>query len=146
MFLYNIGSCSCLQAELWRIYEGLATAWSLRYPRVLIETDSREAFEVIMSSNPRKIGSSVLPSIFELRSRSWEVRFAFDRCEGNAVADAMLRPVCPDSLEYRRWLEVPPAVRDMVLAETNLVAPLKSAVTGCMLFPLQRANDDPGGY
>ncbi|KAK8583028.1 hypothetical protein V6N13_069792 [Hibiscus sabdariffa] len=66
--------------------------------------------------------------------------------QGNAVADAMLRPVCPDSLEYRRWLEVPPAVRDMVLAETNLVAPLKSAVTGCMLFPLQRANDDPGGY
>ncbi|KAK8494732.1 hypothetical protein V6N12_076184 [Hibiscus sabdariffa] len=69
-----------------------------------------------MSSNSRKVGSSILSSIFELLSRPWEVHVAFVRREGNVVADAISRLVLPDSLEYRRWLEVPLAVQDLVLA------------------------------
>ncbi|KAK9006001.1 hypothetical protein V6N11_035055 [Hibiscus sabdariffa] len=53
----------------------------------------------IMSSNSRKVGSSILSSIFELLSRPWEVHVAFVRREGNVVADAISRLVLPDSLE-----------------------------------------------
>ncbi|KAL4334150.1 hypothetical protein GQ457_07G011810 [Hibiscus cannabinus] len=116
-FAKGLGSCSCLEAEFWGIYEGLATAWSLQYTRVIIETDNREAYEAIASSNSRKFGSSILPSIFELLSRSWEVRVSFVRREGNVVADAISRLVLPTSLEYRRWLEVPLAIRELVMAD-----------------------------
>ncbi|KAK8540080.1 hypothetical protein V6N12_046373 [Hibiscus sabdariffa] len=109
-FAQGIGSYSCLEAELWGIYEGLAIAWSLSYPRVLIETDSREAYEIIMSSNTQKVGSFALSSIFALMSCSWEVQLVFVRREGNEVADVMSRLVYPESLKYRRWLEPPLAV------------------------------------
>ncbi|KAK9026183.1 hypothetical protein V6N11_039029 [Hibiscus sabdariffa] len=137
-FAKGIGSCSCLEAEFWGIYEGLATAWSLRYPRVIIETDNREAYETIVSSNSRKVGSSILPSIFELLSRSWEVQVGFVRREGNVVADVISRLVLPNSLEYRRWLEIPLAVRDLVMADGIYAAP-----SGTQLS-IQRAYDDPG--
>ncbi|KAL4378406.1 hypothetical protein GQ457_02G013150 [Hibiscus cannabinus] len=138
-FAKGIGSCSCLEAEFWGIYEGLATAWSLRYPRVFIETDNREAYEAIVSSNSRKVGSSILPSIFELLSRSWEVQVGFVRREGNVVADAISRLVLPTSLEYRCWLEVPLAIRELVMADG-----IHDAASGTQ-FSIPRAYDDPGG-
>ncbi|KAK9016946.1 hypothetical protein V6N11_079438 [Hibiscus sabdariffa] len=144
-FAKDIGSCSCREAKLWGIYEGVATAWSLRYPQVLLETDSREAYEIIISSNSHRIGSSILPSIFELMSRAWEVRFAFVRREDNEVANAMSRLVFPESLEYRRWFEPPLAVRDVFLKEANLVAPRNSVEPVRTHFPAQRAYDNPGG-
>ncbi|KAK9007856.1 hypothetical protein V6N11_074772 [Hibiscus sabdariffa] len=104
-----------------------------------IAFDSREAYETIMSSNSRKVRSSILSSIFELLSRHWEVHVAFVRHEGNVVADAISRLVLTDSLEYRRWLEVPLAVQDLVLADGNFEAPIQTQ------FPTQRAYDDPGG-
>ncbi|KAK8510054.1 hypothetical protein V6N11_029049 [Hibiscus sabdariffa] len=74
-----------------------------------------------------------------LASYGGEVHVAFVRREGNAVADAISRLVLPDSLEYRRWLEVPLAVWDLVSADGNFEAPIRSH------FPSQRAYDDPGG-
>ncbi|KAK8984657.1 hypothetical protein V6N11_008421 [Hibiscus sabdariffa] len=47
----NTRVCSCLEAELGGIYEGLATTWSLQYSHVILETDSREAYDIILSSN-----------------------------------------------------------------------------------------------
>ncbi|KAK8991387.1 hypothetical protein V6N11_062402 [Hibiscus sabdariffa] len=96
-----------------------------------------------MISNSRKVRSSIMSSIFELLSRSWEVHFAFIRREGNAMADAMSRLVHPP-LEYRHWLETPLAVRDLVLTDVNLKTPLNSAVSTCLQFLIQRAYDDPG--
>ncbi|KAK8538746.1 hypothetical protein V6N12_034454 [Hibiscus sabdariffa] len=101
--------------------------------------DSCEAYETIMSSNSRKVESSILSSIFELLSRPWEAHVAFVRREGNVVADAISRLVLSDSLEYRRWLEVPLAVQDLVLADGNFEALIQTQ------FSTQRAYDDPGG-
>ncbi|KAL4272858.1 hypothetical protein GQ457_13G019130 [Hibiscus cannabinus] len=99
-----------------------------------------EAYEAIASSNSRKVGSSILPSIFELLSCSWEVQVSFVRREGNVVADAISRLVLPTSLEYRRWLEVPLAIRELVMADGMHVA------TSGTQFPILRAYDDPGGH
>ncbi|KAK9004351.1 hypothetical protein V6N11_002153 [Hibiscus sabdariffa] len=126
----GIGSCSCLEAALWGVYEGLATSWSLRYPRVLLETDSCEAFEVSTPSNYCKVEYFIISSILEMISRSWEVRIVFVRRKGNALADAMSRLVQPESLEYRRWLEPLIVVRDIALVDVSPVVPLQPAANG----------------
>ncbi|KAL4308781.1 hypothetical protein GQ457_01G005780 [Hibiscus cannabinus] len=63
--------------------------------RMILETNSLKVYEILVSSNSRNVGSSVISSIFVLISRSWEVRFAFVRREGNMLADAMSRLVRP---------------------------------------------------
>ncbi|KAK9046224.1 hypothetical protein V6N11_052119 [Hibiscus sabdariffa] len=91
-----------------------------------------------------KVGSSVLPSIFEMMTRPWELRFSFVRHESIAVADAMARLVHPKSLDYRRWWEPPLVVRDVLLADERHVAPMDTTDASCVRFPLQRAYGDPG--
>ncbi|KAK8481539.1 hypothetical protein V6N11_072871 [Hibiscus sabdariffa] len=46
-----IDACNILDAELWGIYEGLSTAWSLHILRVIVETNYKDAVE-LLSQNP----------------------------------------------------------------------------------------------
>ncbi|KAK8985572.1 hypothetical protein V6N11_068825 [Hibiscus sabdariffa] len=143
-FAKDIGVCSCLEAKLWGIYEGLAIAWSLSCPRIIIETDSREVYDTILSFNSRENGSSVLSSIFEMMSRQWKLRFSFLRREDNGVADAMARLILPGSLDYHHWLEPPLAVCNKLLANEGLTTPPGATDANCVRYPLHRAYDDPG--
>ncbi|KAK9033540.1 hypothetical protein V6N11_049727 [Hibiscus sabdariffa] len=142
-FAKDIGICSCLEAKLWGIYEGLVTAWSLRYTRVLLETDSREAYDTILSRNLWKVGPSVISSIFEILSRQWEAHFSFIRREGNRVVDTMARLVLPGSLDHHRWMDPPLAVRDIVLIDGSHIVSSDIANTSDMSSSLQPDYDNP---
>ncbi|KAK8490963.1 hypothetical protein V6N11_041872 [Hibiscus sabdariffa] len=131
-FAKDIGICSCLEAKLWGIYEGLATAWSLRYTRVLLETDNRKAYDTVLNRNLRNVGSSIISSIFEILSRQWEVRFSFIRREGNRVADAMACLVLLGFLDHCRWMDPPLAVQDIVLMDGSHTIPSDIANTSNM--------------
>ena len=47
-FAFNIRSCSITDAELWGIHEGLLLAWDLGLKKVLLESDSACAVEMIL--------------------------------------------------------------------------------------------------
>ncbi|KAK8527668.1 hypothetical protein V6N12_054873 [Hibiscus sabdariffa] len=70
-FAKDIGSCSCLEVEFWGIYEGLATAWSLGYSHVILETDSREAYDTIVSRNDAANAIERLVRSGSLEYRCW---------------------------------------------------------------------------
>ena len=46
-FMYNIGACTPLEAELWAILEGLRVAWNAGYRNVLLEADSQQAISAV---------------------------------------------------------------------------------------------------
>ncbi|KAL4362445.1 hypothetical protein GQ457_04G027620 [Hibiscus cannabinus] len=119
-----LGLCSALEAELWGMFEGLTTAWSLGFTRVIVEVDCRDAYDMITHGNPRQLGSSVLPGLLELYHRRWEVQFRFVRWDGNVPADVMARLAWQGSLGYHRYLEPPSAVRDALLRDVSCPAPV----------------------
>ncbi|KAL4367798.1 hypothetical protein GQ457_05G016360 [Hibiscus cannabinus] len=116
-FSRDLGLCSVLEAELWGVYEGLTTAWSLGYPRVIVEMDCRDAYDMLVHGNPRHLGSSLLPGILELQQRCWEIQFRFTCREGNIPADIMSRLVQKGTLAYHRYLDPPLTVRDALDAD-----------------------------
>ncbi|KAK8580281.1 hypothetical protein V6N12_070562 [Hibiscus sabdariffa] len=111
-FSRALGLCSSLDAELWGVYEGLATAWSLSFSRIIIETDCRDAYEMVAHGNPRQLGSSLLSGLIELQHRPWEIQFSFVRREGNVPADIMAQLAWRGYPEYRRYMEPPLEVSD----------------------------------
>ncbi|KAK8583606.1 hypothetical protein V6N12_067870 [Hibiscus sabdariffa] len=93
-----------------------------------------------------KVGSSVLPSIFEIMDQPWELRFSFVRREGNVVTDVVARLLHPESLDYQRWLKPLLVVRDVLLADEGHVAHTDTTDSSCVRFPLQRAMMTLGFY
>ncbi|KAK9041594.1 hypothetical protein V6N11_016688 [Hibiscus sabdariffa] len=116
-FSRDLGLCSVLEAELWGVYEGLTTAWSLGYPRVIVEMDCRDAYDMLVHGNPRHLGSSLLPGILELQQCCWEIQFRFTCREGNIPTDIMSRLVQIGTLAYHRYLDPPLTVRDALDAD-----------------------------
>ncbi|KAK8495639.1 hypothetical protein V6N12_019746 [Hibiscus sabdariffa] len=111
-FSRALGSCSPLEDELWGMFEGLVTAWSLGYTWIVIEVDCRDAYDMIVHGNPRQLGSSVLPSFMEMQQRHSKVHFRFVRREGNVPIDIMTHLAWQDSPNYHRYMDPPPSVRD----------------------------------
>ncbi|KAE8715796.1 hypothetical protein F3Y22_tig00110160pilonHSYRG00564 [Hibiscus syriacus] len=60
----SISSCSVLDAELWRILEGLKLAWDLQPRAVIVKMDNSEAIAVLEEGN-RWGSSSSVPHILD---------------------------------------------------------------------------------
>ncbi|KAK8988248.1 hypothetical protein V6N11_065844 [Hibiscus sabdariffa] len=69
----KIGICSTYDTELWTIYEGLSTTWSLDYSKVIIETNNKEAYRSLSVNNRMMIGSSFCAHFASMINRDWEV-------------------------------------------------------------------------
>ncbi|KAK8537581.1 hypothetical protein V6N12_043738 [Hibiscus sabdariffa] len=83
--------------------------------------DCRDAYEMLAKGNPRQLGSSLLPGLLEMRQRSWDIQFHFIRMEGNQAVDMMARLAWRGILEYRRYMDPPPDIRDILISNrTNL--------------------------
>ncbi|KAK9027708.1 hypothetical protein V6N11_067531 [Hibiscus sabdariffa] len=87
------------------VYEGLATAWSLGFFRVIVEMDCRDTYEMIAHGNSRHLRSSLLAGAMELQHRPWVVHFSFIRREGNVPVDMMARLAWYSSPENRHYME-----------------------------------------
>ncbi|KAL4367315.1 hypothetical protein GQ457_05G009200 [Hibiscus cannabinus] len=120
-FSRALGVCSTLEAELWGVYEGLTTAWSLGFPRVIVEMDCRDAYEMVALGNPKQLGSSLTAGLLEMHHRPWEIKFSFIKREGNVPADLMARLAWKGYPEYRRYMEPPSTVLEAFQFDRDLV-------------------------
>ncbi|KAK9005371.1 hypothetical protein V6N11_042807 [Hibiscus sabdariffa] len=90
-FTKVIGVCNVLEAESWGVYEGFATAWSLRLPRVIMETNCEDAVELLNRNREGIATSSLLPHIFELIDRYWSIRVYWVSRTGQCWGGAMTK-------------------------------------------------------
>ncbi|KAK8560164.1 hypothetical protein V6N12_012967 [Hibiscus sabdariffa] len=110
----KIGICSTYDAKLWAIYEGLLTAWSLGYSKVIIETDNKEAYMSLFVNNPMLIALSLRAHFASMLNRDWEVRFEWVGRECNMVVDRLAKAAMDFSFDYHRFLDPPPFVVEML--------------------------------
>ncbi|KAF7838057.1 putative ribonuclease H protein [Senna tora] len=89
-FTKYLGDCSVLQAELYAIANGLEVAWSLGFRKVVIESDSLTAVNLlktpVRSTHPC---AAILFRIQTLSAQDWLVSCVHVLREGNMAADAV---------------------------------------------------------
>ncbi|KAK8516444.1 hypothetical protein V6N12_038687 [Hibiscus sabdariffa] len=76
-FSRKLGICSILEAELWGLYEGLLTAWSIGIRFLLIESDCLEAVNLIAKRDSLLIVPSIIYYIAKLLNRAWSVKLSY---------------------------------------------------------------------
>ncbi|CAN1318165.1 Putative ribonuclease H protein At1g65750 [Linum perenne] len=72
-FTANIGDCSITRAELGAIVQGLRLAWSVGIRRIIIQSDSRTAIDILQRAATDNQHASLISEFLELKARSWEI-------------------------------------------------------------------------
>lgn len=89
-FYQHLGDTSPLGAELWGLLTGLCLAWSLRLPRIIIETDSLLAVKLLQGTvSPSHRFYSLIYAIKAFLRLPWEFHLRHQHREGNRAADWM---------------------------------------------------------
>ncbi|KAK8526228.1 hypothetical protein V6N12_020707 [Hibiscus sabdariffa] len=73
-FSRKLDLCSVLEAELWGLYEGLLTAWSIGIRFLLIESDYLEAVNLVDNRDSLLIVPTIIYYIAELLTRAWSIK------------------------------------------------------------------------
>lgn len=85
---WQVGSSSALSAELLAILFGLKMAWGLKLRRVILESDSLEAINLVMGLKENKDGDQkTIDCCRELLSDLWDVEIKYVFHKANRVAD-----------------------------------------------------------
>ncbi|KAK8518326.1 hypothetical protein V6N12_017477 [Hibiscus sabdariffa] len=103
-FLKGIGVCSVLDVELWGIYEGLLTAWSVGTRNLVVEVDSLEVIRVVQQSLAGFSSLSLVVYIVKLLQRLWSVKLQHVLREGNRLVDGMTKFATIDYFMCYRFL------------------------------------------
>ncbi|KAK8600555.1 hypothetical protein V6N12_050408 [Hibiscus sabdariffa] len=119
-FAKRINNCFILDSELWRIFEGLLLAWSLLIRCLMVETDSLEAYWLIMESAASSGGSTLLPYIVDLIARLWEIQVRHVCRGSNNLADRVAKLALEEDFLCHRYLDPPSSCYDVLLAEAAL--------------------------
>ncbi|KAL4274050.1 hypothetical protein GQ457_13G018960 [Hibiscus cannabinus] len=90
-FNKHLGIFSILEAELWRILEGLRLAWLHRFERVQCQTDSSEAYDLITSLDASSSSIYLVRAIADYSSKSWMLDYVLIKRETNFVADLLAK-------------------------------------------------------
>ena len=128
-FCRNLGSSNVLWTELWAIHTMLHLAWERRVPKVVIESDSAVAVNLIIDGCPvlHPYDSLVL-QIREWRQKNWEVIILHIYREANRVADCLAN-LAHSFLVGVHVLDVPPSsCRDLLFADCTGVSFPRSAL------------------
>ncbi|KAK7306677.1 hypothetical protein VNO77_44629 [Canavalia gladiata] len=91
-FTKSLELCPEVVAEIWGIYHGLLKAWDLQFQRVIIETDSVTAVQLLLhepANKRNKLLSYAYPIALcrELIQRGWVIKVQYILREGNLCAD-----------------------------------------------------------
>ncbi|CAN1130050.1 Putative ribonuclease H protein At1g65750, partial [Linum perenne] len=87
-FTANLGSCSITRAELWGILIGLRLAWNAGYKKIIVQTDSQVAVQLLTDDSSTNHHHGLEVTQFkEFNARSWEIRIQHIYREGNRAAD-----------------------------------------------------------
>ncbi|KAE8656904.1 hypothetical protein F3Y22_tig00116997pilonHSYRG00576 [Hibiscus syriacus] len=90
-FMKFIGCCSALDAELWGLFEGLQVAWNMGVRKIKVESDCKEAVDLLNNVPRARDVCSLLPHLGDICNRDWEVSFTFVPRECNSVADKLAK-------------------------------------------------------
>ncbi|KAF5957930.1 hypothetical protein HYC85_005155 [Camellia sinensis] len=90
-FRHQIGSSSILVAKLWGIWKGLQLAWMHGHRRVVLETDSAEAFEAIGKEPSMQPQFNICQESWDLLNQDWECDVQLIWREANRCADFLAR-------------------------------------------------------
>ena len=74
-FMFKIGNCTPVEAELWAILEGLKFVWDTSHRRLILESDSLTAILAIQGGH-ELVGNChlLVHRIREMLSRGWSVK------------------------------------------------------------------------
>ncbi|CAN1121361.1 Putative ribonuclease H protein At1g65750, partial [Linum perenne] len=87
-FASNLGSCSIMRAELRGIIDGMLLAWEKGVRKLVIQTDSRAAVEILLNdSDLAHRHASLVEQFSSLKNRDWEVAIHHVYREANFAAD-----------------------------------------------------------
>jgi ribonuclease HI len=87
-FALNIGICTSVGAELWAITNGLKLAWSKGFRKIILESDSSLAVDLI-TKNKIFIDKNynLIMQARELLAKEWDIQVRHVYREANSMAD-----------------------------------------------------------
>ena len=89
-FATNLGFCPVVMAELWGAFYALGIAWSLGFPRVILELDSSSAINLTQKHlDVRHPYATLIGKIHQLISQYWVVQVHHVFHEANRATDFM---------------------------------------------------------
>lgn len=86
-FSLNLGVADNMTAELWGILKGLELAWDPGEKRIILETDSKAALQLIQGAGNESPHYNLVSRIRNPTNRSWNCRLQHAWREGNKYAD-----------------------------------------------------------
>lgn len=87
-FALRLDDMGSLSAKLWSILKGLELAWERKYRQLVVESDAREAIDLIKRSRETSHPlDSLIRKTRHLVNREWEVVLSHTYREGNKVAN-----------------------------------------------------------
>ncbi|KAL5818299.1 hypothetical protein ACOSQ4_022141 [Xanthoceras sorbifolium] len=91
-FALNRGKGSIMDAELWGIYEGLLLCWKAGFKKIIVESDSKEAVDLInTNSNDNSPFLSIILGCKKLLEGDWSCSIIHTFREANRVADRLAK-------------------------------------------------------
>ncbi|KAG7578577.1 Ribonuclease H domain [Arabidopsis thaliana x Arabidopsis arenosa] len=89
-FALNIGQCTALLAEFWRVYYGLYIAWERGIRRLEVEVDSKLVVGFLRTGVSERHPLSFLVRLCHgFVTKDWIVRFSHVYREANRLADGL---------------------------------------------------------
>ncbi|KAK9025445.1 hypothetical protein V6N11_038312 [Hibiscus sabdariffa] len=90
-FTKSIGKSNILQTELWAIYIGLQLAWSHGAEVLQIQSDSKQAIQLIQDFFEISKALPLIRAINEIRKQGWMTEFHWTSRKGNKPADILAK-------------------------------------------------------
>ncbi|KAF7842172.1 putative non-LTR retroelement reverse transcriptase [Senna tora] len=128
-FAKNLGSCDALAAELWGVRMGLELALEMGLKKVVIETDSACAHQLVSGQHDRL--HPHMPTVFmihQLLARQWDVRVHHVLREANRVADFLASYAPRDSLKLLRLSFPPHAILPLLNVDPSGIGVVRAPV------------------
>jgi len=118
---------SCLAAELYAIFHGLRIAYDAGHMNIILESDSRMTFDLIMSDvQAHHPHAPLISQIVQLQHRDWIVNFHHTLRQGNECADWLAKHGTSSSDALKSWIVCPPQLHHSLLDDALGVARLRS--------------------
>ncbi|KAL4305782.1 hypothetical protein AHAS_Ahas16G0112700 [Arachis hypogaea] len=114
-FLVNIGKGTTFTAEAWGILHGLKLAWDLRFKKIILEIDSKIAFQILSKREERdNHPETIIRSISQLIQRDWNVKFCHTYREGNKSIDWLVKESLQACLGFHFIDTMPTGLRNII--------------------------------
>lgn len=91
-FAHNLGQGNPLVAELWGVHKGIQHAYSIGIKDLVVELDSKVAFELIVINCPiQHVCAHLTAEIFRMTSLNRNISFQHIFREANVCADSLAK-------------------------------------------------------